>query len=118
MTQARAGGLLMAALFLLDCTYCGSSDLPQLNRRPLPAQRALAACTDCPADSTCNSLNVCVPHAWYCAPMYYAAGAQDGCDCDCGAPDPDCELSGAQTYCYGAGWPQQVSSCGACIDSP
>lgn len=29
-----------------------------------------------------------IPHDWLCPPEYYAAA--DGCDCDCGAVDPDC----------------------------
>lgn len=29
-----------------------------------------------------------VPPSWTCAPETYQAG--DGCNCDCGAPDPDC----------------------------
>ena len=37
-----------------------------------------------------------VPEAWYCSENYY--DAEDGCDCNCGAPDPDCELPGQYLY--------------------
>lgn len=30
------------------------------------------------------------PSAWTCSPTYYRGGAADGCDCNCGAWDPDC----------------------------
>jgi hypothetical protein len=32
-----------------------------------------------------------VPSAWICKPKWYATG--DGCDCNCGAYDPDCAVS-------------------------
>jgi len=31
-----------------------------------------------------------VPPGWTCDPDYYSAGPNDGCDCGCGALDPDC----------------------------
>jgi V8-like Glu-specific endopeptidase len=41
--------------------------------------------TSCPEDC-----DVTVPAAWTCDPAYY--GTLDGCDCNCGAYDPDCAL--------------------------
>lgn len=30
---------------------------------------------------------------WECDPLYYDAGAEDYCDCECGAYDPDCDIA-------------------------
>jgi hypothetical protein len=32
-----------------------------------------------------------VPSTWTCNPLFY--GSKDGCDCECGAWDPDCDLT-------------------------
>jgi hypothetical protein len=32
-----------------------------------------------------------VPSTWSCNPLFY--GSKDGCDCECGAWDPDCEVT-------------------------
>ena len=37
-----------------------------------------------------------VPAEWVCDPGYY--NQADGCDCDCGALDPDCEIPDADVY--------------------
>ena len=37
-----------------------------------------------------------VPTSWTCSKDYYAA--DDGCDCDCGAHDPDCDIAGSTIY--------------------
>ncbi len=41
--------------------------------------------TSCPDDCV-----VTVPDGWTCDPGWY--GTNDGCDCDCGAEDPDCDI--------------------------
>lgn len=45
-----------------------------------------------------------VPTTWTCNEFYYAGGAADGCDCGCGAIDPDCERGSgcAESGCYEA----------------
>ena len=41
---------------------------------------------------------------WTCAASKYDAG--DGCDCECGAPDPDCEVpEGARSDWASTGMP-------------
>jgi hypothetical protein len=42
-----------------------------------------------------------VPSTWKCPAYAYGGGATDGCDCGCGAVDPDCasNLVGACDYC-------------------
>ena len=32
-----------------------------------------------------------IPSEWTCDPNYY--NARDGCDCNCGAWDPDCDIT-------------------------
>ena len=44
----------------------------------------------CAEGATCNSSGTCSVQAWSCDPAYY--DALDGCDCDCGLWDPDCEF--------------------------
>ncbi len=35
---------------------------------------------------------------WECDPSYYDAGAEDYCDCECGAADPDCDIAEIPIY--------------------
>ena len=51
-----------------------------------------------------------VPDGWRCNPGWYDAG--DGCDCACGAVDPDC--SGADAELFGCN-PGQVCAAGECV---
>ena len=89
-----------------DCG-CGAHD-------PDCTSSASSACTSCNDDSACstscsqitatnNATCTNVPAAWHCAPGYYGAG--DGCDCGCGALDPDCtsSASSACDYCNNGG---------------
>lgn len=39
----------------------------------------------------CIETDMSVPPEWQCSPYYY--DGLDGCDCNCGAPDPDCDDS-------------------------
>jgi hypothetical protein len=51
-----------------------------------------------------------LPATWTCPASYY--NANDGCDCSCGAPDPDCVKPDQQLYgCTGA---QTCSAGGVC----
>jgi hypothetical protein len=56
---------------------------------------------NCPEDviATCED-GICiaaeVPPSWICPPKYY--GTQDGCDCYCGADDPDCSIPDQHVY--------------------
>ena len=36
-----------------------------------------------------------VPSTWTCNPLFY--GSKDGCDCECGAWDPDCDATAASS---------------------
>jgi len=69
-----------------DCN-CGIYD-PDCNNASLDI-------FNCPSGEIClpngNCSNNVVPSAWVCKREYY--NAKDGCDCNCGAPDPDCEDS-------------------------
>lgn len=51
----------------------------------------------CDTGTTCNvDSGVCVDDDWTCDASYY--GTTDGCDCACGAYDPDCEDETATVY--------------------
>ncbi len=67
-----------------DCE-CGAYDLDCID--------AAAELFQCPERQVCNADGHCVPSAapsaWVCPVTYYGTG--DGCDCDCGAQDPDCD---------------------------
>ncbi len=52
----------------------------------------------CRPDGTCT---VSFPETWSCRYRYY--DARDGCDCGCGALDPDCDVPGQETYGCGPG---------------
>ena len=73
--------------------------------------------SDAPCYSQLAALNACLqggtsnPPAgtWYCASSYYGTG--DGCDCGCGAVDPDCESGGCTTGGCSA------ADCDFCYDS-
>ena len=61
-------------------------------------------CGEC--DNACEGGCVageCVPTSWNCDISFYGAG--DGCDCGCGAQDPDCgsSSSGVCEYCIEPG---------------
>lgn len=62
----------------------------------------------CAAD--CAELTA-TPGAWLCSPWTYADGAS--CDCNCGAPDPDCQILEAPTT--GCGLGQSCDDRGACV---
>ena len=72
-----------------------------------PADCGTGACGDGWCDvvggetqGTCAS-DCSVPAGWLCTPGYYAA--DDGCDCDCGDWDPDCDIAGSTIYNCSAG---------------
>lgn len=54
-----------------------------------------------------------VPLSWTCSDSFY--NSLDGCDCDCGAYDPDCDLS-SQTM-HGCDSGEYCSSSGVCTSS-
>jgi len=62
------------------------------------------------SNDTCDA-----PLTWNnskCDPCYY--NASDGCDCDCGAYDPDCNVASSLPYgCYdgGGAWCDQNGTC-------
>lgn len=82
-----------------DCE-CGAVD-PDCSNPANPVDGCLAG-------EVCNAQGLCeagggVPPGWTCNPGYY--DALDGCDCSCGAHDPDCDVAGQTLYCGGAAAP-------------
>lgn len=69
--------------------------------------------TDCCIEGMCVPADFCppdVPDDWTCNPFFF--GTDDGCDCGCGIPDPDCSGAGCSAagctaagcdFCYDAG---------------
>lgn len=50
--------------------------------------------------------------AWTCEASYY--GSLDGCDCECGTRDPDCDVPGQRVFNCPDGW--ICGSAGDCVD--
>lgn len=92
---------------ICDCG-CGALD-PDCGRQDpgclQPDCKPTAACEMCVKGSALVSCQ------WSCDPAKYADGASTGCDCGCGAYDPDCsmELTCAEAGCWG-------ENCDACYD--
>jgi hypothetical protein len=88
-----------------------------------PADCTVASCgdglcemsewTSCPADCG-DGRPASLPDGWTCQPEWYADG--NTCDCDCGAPDPDCGPTNAPAACasYGPGGRHPPASSGGC----
>ncbi|MEM3062863.1 MAG: hypothetical protein QW303_04895, partial [Nitrososphaerota archaeon] len=78
-----------------DCN-CGAWDPDCVN------STAIFGCYEGPSAS-CEQPGVCkygsVPVSWTCNVTYY--GTNDGCDCSCGAYDPDCSSSDIIFGCQG-----------------
>ncbi len=73
-----------------DCAGCGVVDVDCTNDLPP---------IDCFEGQTCNTTTlVCegTPTAWTCDPSQFNGGAGNGCDCNCGMLDPDCDLMPAE----------------------
>ena len=63
---------------------------------------------------TCKSN---VPSEWHCNAAYY--GTNDGCDCECGAWDPDCDDAHAEVHnCDGFANPTCVNKNGGTCEAP
>jgi len=72
-------------------SYCGTKDCGD--------NGCGGSCGTCDSNETCNSGHckyagggTTAPAAWHCNAAYWDAG--DGCDCNCGALDPDCGQAG------------------------
>ena len=75
--------------------------------------------SDCEDGYVCDPTLGCIeqtdgiPAGWTCAAEYY--GTQDGCDCDCGVLDIDCQDPSQEIYNCEAG--QEGGSDGTCRDT-
>ncbi len=68
-------------------------------------------CGECAPEAFCHA-GQCVTE-WFCTPSWQ--GSSDGCDCNCGAYDPDCD---ADSTPYGCTPGQGCDATGHCIDLP
>lgn len=106
----------------LDCGYCVyASDRcesnacvcqPSCYMRDCGDDGCGGSCGACGANEACSTYGRCVyegagstpPAAWVCNDSYWDAG--DGCDCNCGALDPDCGEAGQTLHgCTGLAQP-------------
>lgn len=99
--------LASTLLTLGACAHCGDPAGTALQKATGEATRAA-----CPAGSLRTARGHCVPEAWHCSPTYYGSG--DGCDCNCGVPDPDCARAEGPHWCVVAGEAAAVDGCAAC----
>lgn len=73
---------------------CGAADPDCTDQRPSGTTAVLFGCnsngdsTSCDANGACVYRVTGVPSAWTCPAEWYSN--DDGCDCNCGAVDPDC----------------------------
>lgn len=70
-----------------------------------------------------SCLSEALPPEWTCRPDYYDAA--DGCDCACGAVDPDCDIPGATVFncgvngvCTSEGLCENTAVCGNGVVEP
>lgn len=85
-----------------DVTGNGCGCQPFCGSRQCGDDGCGGSCGQCDADEECTNSGQCKysggdttpPAAWVCNPTYWDAG--DGCDCNCGALDPDCGQPGQQ----------------------
>lgn len=92
-----------------DCTDCGVVD---------PDCEGSLPVYECLEGQTCNTTTfTCegVPTDWTCADDQYNGGAGNGCDCNCGAPDPDCALKGEAVE--GCAMGEICTDAGTCLPS-
>jgi hypothetical protein len=70
---------------------------------------------NCQEGQTCSAAGECegIPTGWTCAPGEFDGGAGNGCDCNCGAIDPDCELPGEAVQNCGGG--ETCNGNGVCL---
>ncbi|KAG2381835.1 hypothetical protein C9374_006219 [Naegleria lovaniensis] len=59
-----------------------------------------------------NNKGYQVPPAWSCSPESY--GSNDGCDCGCGAVDPDCASQTVTSFAFGCLDSQYCDATGTC----
>ena len=89
-----------------DCE-CGAwdpdCDISTSNEELFGCYGYINECFNSPSEGgKCLTIQDRPVESWYCDPSYY--DANDGCDCGCGAPDPDCNDPTQLTYgCYQAG---------------
>lgn len=74
---------------------CGAVCVPACVNKNCGPDGCGGACGSCGSDATCQASGSCLPNSWTCKAASYAA--KDPCDCECGAPDPDCDLPFAAT---------------------
>lgn len=90
---------------------CVATCVPDCLGRNCGGDGCGGACGACGAGTGCEDHGRCVATTWTCDVQWY--GAQDACDCACGAADPDCADS--DSYLSGCDSHEICDKAGACI---
>lgn len=86
---------------------CTDTCVPQCEGRSCGDDGCGGTCGTCTGATSCVWTGQCVPDAWDCDPVLYQD--QQGCDCGCGAADPDCAEASTSVF----GCPGTDPSCSA-----
>ena len=89
-----------------DDGQCTNKCVPFCDGRTCGSDGCGGTCGNCAKDATCAESGHCVPTSWHCSVHAFADKA--GCDCGCGAVDPDCKDSKAVVF----GCPTAKTKCG------
>lgn len=95
-----------ATPFCADDGQCTDQCTPTCDGRSCGPDGCGGSCGICGDDETCYWTFQCVPEAWTCDGTLF--GDRQGCDCGCGAADPDCSESDVAVF----GCPAQERVCG------
>lgn len=69
---------------------CEAACVPSCQGRSCGDDGCGGACGECTGGASCSGIGRCVPAGWTCNAGTF--GAYDGCNCMCGARDPDCDI--------------------------
>jgi hypothetical protein len=136
---AECGSISDGCSSTLQCGSCGPDACnanhlcecaPSCGTHECGSDGCGGSCGSCASNESCSTSGQCVPQgnhttppaAWVCNPTYWDAA--DGCDCNCGALDPDCGITGQQLLgCTGLSAPtcNAMGKCtggGVCNSTP
>jgi len=94
-----------AAPFCTDDGQCTDQCTPTCGNRQCGPDGCGGSCGTCGDDESCYWTYQCIPDNWTCDGVLY--GDEQGCDCGCGAVDPDCEAED-DPFVYGCPFEAQV----------
>lgn len=116
-TNTCVGGLVVPSTWTCAANMYGNTGACNCNCGAYDPDCASATATEvrgCTGGAVCSATGTCTggiatPSTWTCNASYF--GSNDGCDCNCGAYDPDC---GTSTTVLGCASGQTCSATGVC----